>query len=220
MQLIEDLRQEHELIEQVLGSLRAYVTARQAGQGDPADGARFMAFFRRYAGDFHHEKEEAILFRALVDRAEIPEHRGPIAAITDQHRHMGRVLDGLEAGLAAPLLAEADGARLQALAVDYSHSLWRHMDAENSVLFPEAQERLRRFHIHELPSRPMTEAEGQAREAGLALLAAYPPDRDATVHRGDGCVACPSFGTTCDGLEHEWWTDLEWEDMYDRMSSD
>jgi len=71
MQLIEDLRQEHELIEQVLGSLRAYVTARQAGQGDPADGARFMAFFRRYAGDFHHEKEEAILFRALVDRGQL-----------------------------------------------------------------------------------------------------------------------------------------------------
>jgi hypothetical protein len=43
---------------------------------------------------------------------------------------------------------------------------------------------------------------------------------DPEVHRGDGCVACPSFGTTCDGLEREWWTELEWEDMWDRMSSD
>jgi hypothetical protein len=94
------------------------------------------------------------------------------------------------------------------------------MDAENSVLFPEAQERLRRFHIQELPSRPMTEAEQRAREAALALLALYPPEHDPEVHRGDGCVACPSFGTTCDGIEHEWWTDLEWEDMWERMSSD
>ena len=220
MQLIEDLQKEHELIEQVLGSLRAFVRTRLAGQGDPADGARFMAFFRRYAGDFHHEKEEEVLFRALVDRAEIPETRGPIAAITEQHRHMAQLLDGLEPLLGAPLHAEADRSGIQALAVDYSHSLWRHMDAENSVLFPEAQERLRRFHILELPSRPMTDAEQQAREAALALLATYPPEHDPEVHRGDGCVACPSYGTTCEGLEHEWWTDLEWEDMRERMGSD
>ena len=220
MQLIEDLQKEHELIEQVLGSLRAFVRARLAGQGDPTDGTRFMAFFRRYAGDFHHEKEEEVLFRALVDRAEIPETRGPITAITEQHRHMAQLLNGLEPLLSAPLHSETDRSGMQALAVDYSHSLWRHIDAENSVLFPEAQERLRRFHIQELPSRPMTEAEGQAREGALALLTTYPPERDPEVHRGDGCVACPSYGTTCDGLEHEWWTDLEWEDMYDRMSSD
>ncbi len=220
MQLIEDLQKEHELIEQVVGSLRAFVTARLAGLGNPADGARFMAFFRRFAGDFHHDKEEQVLFRALVDQAEIPEERGPVAAITGEHQHMARLLDGLEPLLGASLHAEADRTRLQALAVDYSHSLWRHMDAENSVLFPEGRERLRRFHIQELPSRPMTAAEEQAQEAAVTLLTTYPPEHDPTVHRGDGCVACPSYGTTCDGLEQEWWTDLEWEDMYDRMSSD
>jgi hemerythrin-like domain-containing protein len=220
MQLIEDLRQEHELIEQVVGSLRAFVTARLAGQGDPTDGPRFMAFFRRFAGDFHHDKEEEVLFRALVERAEIPEERGPVAAITGEHRRMGQLLDGLEPLLSASLHAEAERTRLQALAVDYSHSLWRHMDAENSVLFPEGQERLRRFHIQELPSRPMTAAERQARETALALLTAYPPEYDPEVHRGDGCVACPSYGTTCEGLEQEWWTDLEWEDRDERMRGD
>ena len=220
MQLIEDLRQEHELIEQVVGSLRAFVTARLAGRGEPADGPRFMAFFRRYAGDFHHDKEEQVLFRALVDQAEIPAERGPVAAITGEHRHMAGLLDALEPLLGAAHLAAEERPRLKALAVDYSHSLWRHMDAENSVLFPEGQERLRRFHILELPCRPMTEAERQAREGALALLATYPPEYDPDVHRGDGCVACPSFGTTCDGLEQEWWTDLEWEDMHERMSSD
>jgi hemerythrin-like domain-containing protein len=220
MQLLEDLRQEHELIEQVVGSLRAFVTARLAGRGHPADGARFMTFFRRYAGDFHHDKEEEVLFRALVDRAEIPGERGPVPAITGEHRRMARLLDGLEPLLGAALHAEADRTRLQALAVDYSHSLWRHMDAENSVLFPEGQERLRRFHVLELPSRPMTAAEQQARESALELLTAYPPEYDPTVHRGDGCVACPSYGTTCDGLEQEWWTDLEWEDRDERMQGD
>jgi hemerythrin-like domain-containing protein len=220
MQLIEDLKAEHELIEQVLGSLRAFVTARVVGGGDPADGARFLAFFRSYAGDFHHAKEEAVLFQALADKAELPADRGPIAALTGEHLRMGGLLEALGALLGGTLIAEADHQRLQALAVDYSRSLWRHMDAENSVLFPEGQERLRRFHIRELPSRPMTPEEASAREAGLALVVRYPPQHDPDVLRGDGCIACPSYGTTCDGLEREWWTDLEWEDMEERRSSD
>ena len=220
MQLIEDLRAEHELIEQVVGSLRTFVATRLAGLGDPADGTRFMAFFRRYAGDFRHDKEEAVLFLALSDKAELPADRGPIAALTGEHRRMGTLLDRIEGLLEAPLTTDEDRQLLGALAVDYSHSLWRHIDAENSVLFPEGQERLRRFHVRELPSRPMTEAEAAAREAGLALLALYPPVPDPEAHRGDGCVSCPSYGTTCEGLEREWWTDLEWEDMWERMSSD
>jgi hemerythrin-like domain-containing protein len=216
MQLIEDLRAEHELIEQVLGSLRTFVNARLAGQGDPADGPRFMAFFRRYAGDFHHHKEEEVLFRALAERAELPAHRGPIAALTGEHRRMAGLLDGLESLLSSPLATNEDRRRVEALAVDYSRSRWRHIDAENSVLYPQGEERLRRFHVRELPSRPMTEAEAAAREGALALIQRYRPMHDAEVHRGDGCVACPSFGTTCEGLEYEWWTELEWEESEER----
>lgn len=220
MQLIEDLRAEHELIEQVVGSLRTFVAQRVEERGDPADGARFLNFFRRYAGDFHHDKEEAVLFRALAERAELPADRGPLAALTEQHRRMAGLLDALAPLLAAPRFSAAERLHLQALAVDYSRSLWRHIDAENSVLFPEGEERLRRCHALDQPSRPMTEAEADARGVGLALLTTYPPLHDAEVHRGDGCIACPSYGTTCEGLEHEWWTDLEWEDMQERLGSD
>jgi hypothetical protein len=59
-----------------------------------------------------------------------------------------------------------------------------------------------------------------AREAGRALLERYPPMHDATVLRGDGCMNCPSFGTTCEGLEVEWWTDLEWEEAWERQDGD
>jgi hemerythrin-like domain-containing protein len=220
MQLIEDLRSEHDLIEQVLGSLRAFVTLRLEGQGNSADGARFMAFFRRYAGDFHHDKEEEVLFRALTEKAELPADRGPLLALTDQHRRMGGLLDELEARLGAPLATDDARQLLQASVVDYSRSLWRHIDAENSVLFPEGQERLRRSHVPELPSRPMTKEERDAHAVGLALVAVYPPQHDPEVHRGDGCIACPSYGTTCEGLEKEWWTELDWEDFEDRMKGD
>jgi len=186
MQLIDDLHAEHDLIEQVLGSLRAFVTARLAGHGDPADGARFLAFFRHYAGTFHHDKEESVLFRALVERAELPGERGPIAALTGEHHRMGGLLDGLAELVGSPLTTEADRLRLKELAVDYSRSLWQHIDAENSVVFPQGRERLRRFHVLDLPSRPMTAEEQAAHEAGLALVLRYPPEHDAEVHRGDG----------------------------------
>jgi len=216
MKLIEDLRAEHDLIEQVLGSLRTFVKTRLEGQGDPADGARFMAFFRRYAGDFHHHKEEEVLFKALAERAELPADRGPIAALTGEHRRMASLLDGLEGLLGSPLVVDEDRRQVEALAVDYSRSLWRHIDAENSVLYPQGEERLRRFHVRDLPSRPMTTDEASARDGALALLQIYLPLHDAEVHRGDGCVACPSFGTTCEGLEYEWWTELEWEEAEER----
>jgi hemerythrin-like domain-containing protein len=220
MRLIEDLRADHQLIEQAVGSLRTFVEARLAGSGDPADGRRFLTFFRLYAGDFHHAKEEEVLLKALVEQAEIPGHRGPVAVIIDEHRRMGGLLDGMEPLLGAPLQEASQRARLLELAVDYSRSLWHHIDAENSVVFPEGQERLRRFNIGELPSRPPTPEESAAREAGIALLAAYPPLVDPGVMRGDGCVACPSYGNTCDGLEHEWWTEHDWEDARERMGSD
>lgn len=220
MQLIEDLRAEHDLIEQVVGSLRTFVNQRLAGQGNPADGGRFLLFFRRFTGDFHHDKEEVVLFRALAERAELPLDRGPLAALTDQHRRMAGLLEALGPLLPAPGHSEAERLHIQALALDYSRSLWRHIDAENSVLFPEGEERLRRCHALDQPSRPMTEDEAAAREAGLALVTTYPPLHDPEVHRGDGCIACPSFGSTCEGLEREWWTDLEWEDMQERMGSD
>jgi hypothetical protein len=34
--------------------------------------------------------------------------------------------------------------------------------------------------------------------------------------RGDGCVICPSYGVTCEGLEREWWNAHEWDEFFAR----
>ncbi len=220
MQLIEDLQREHDLIDRMLGSLRTFVDARLEGRGEPSDGSRYLAFFRRFAGDFHHDKEEQVLFRALVEQAELPADRGPVFALAGEHRRMGGLLEAMAGLLDGPLATESDRARLETLAKDYSRSLWHHVDAENSVMFPESEERLRRSFVNELPSRPMTEPERAARDGALPLLERYPPREDLEIVRGDGCVACPSFGTACGGLETEWWTDSEWDERWDRMHGD
>jgi hemerythrin-like domain-containing protein len=219
MRLIEELRAEHDLIEQVVGSLRAFVAARLRGEGDPADGARFIRFFRLYAGDFHHAREEDTLFVALVERANLPE-RGPIAVLKDDHARMGKVLGRLAEIIGLAEFDAAQRADLERLAIDYSRALWHHIDAENSVLLPESDARLRKHGLSQLPSRAMTDEERAAKIEGEALLLRYPPLSDPDAMRGDGCVCCPAMTENCRGLEHEWWNEWEWDELEEHLASE
>lgn len=216
MKLIDTLQEEHVLIDQVLGSFRTYVGGLVNGTAEPDDGRRFAAFFTKFAGHFHHDREERVFFDALVTAAELPGDRGPVHAVRHEHAQMEEWLCEMTPLLEQRPLSADDGVRLQALATRYSHALWRHIDAENSVLYPEGAERLIRCGIHELPDRPMSEAEAAAREDGAALLVRYPPVEDGALTRGDGCFMCRAYGETCNGLEAEWWTETEWEEFFDR----
>ncbi|MCO5100097.1 MAG: hemerythrin domain-containing protein [Burkholderiaceae bacterium] len=216
MKLIDTLEDEHALIDQVLGSFRTYVERLVDGTADPDDGRRFAAFFIEFAGRFHHDREERVLFDALVTDAELPRDRGPVYALVHQHAEMEALLRETTPLLEQRPQSEDDRVRLRTRATRYSHALWRHIDAENSVLYPESEERLRRSGIRELPDRPMTEAEAVAREGAAALLLRYPPVEDDALTRGDGCFMCPAYGESCGGLEAEWWTDLEWDEFHYR----
>lgn len=220
MKLLDTLRDEHVLIDRVLGSFRAYVDALVAGTAQPDDGRRFAAFFTAFAGDFHHDREERVLFHALVTQADLPADRGPIYALGREHAEMEAWMREL-----APLLERMpqsadERARLLALARRYSGALWRHIDAENSVLFSEGEERLHRCGILELDDRPPSPAQAAARDGAAALPARYPPVEDPDLVRGDGCFMCRAHGETCNGLEAEWWTDLEWDEFRLRDASD
>lgn len=217
MRLLDELEDEHLLIDHVLGSLRAYVARRLRGEGSLDDAARFLRFFRVYAGAFHHEREEAVLFRALVQQAELPADRGPVAAFTAQHRAMAVTLDRLAPLLLGDLASDEDRREAGALAAAYTAALARHIDAENSVLLPESEKRLRRAAAGELPARAPTAEEEAARLDGEDLVRAYPPSDDPAVIRGEGCVVCPSFGVDCDGVEREWWNESEWEEFPDHL---
>lgn len=216
MKLIDAFQDEHVLIEQVLGSLRTYVDGLVDGTAEPNDGKHFAAFFTEFAGHFHHDREEGVLFNALVTQAELPGDRGPVQALLQEHAEMGEWLREMTPLLEQRPRSEADRDRLRALAIRYSHSLWRHIDAENSVLYPEGEDRLGRCGIRELPDRPMSEIEAAARDEGAALLVRYPPLEDVTLTRGDGCFMCRAHGETCNGLEAEWWTELEWQEFFMR----
>ncbi len=220
MKLIDTFQEEHVLIDEVLGSFRAYVDALIAGTANPADGKRYVAFFTDFAGSFHHDREERVFLEALVTEADLPRERGPVHAILAEHAEMEEWLREMTPLLDRAPSSDDDHTRLHEMAVRYSQALWRHIDAENSVLYTEGTERLRRNGIRELPDRPMNEAEAAAREGALDLPTRYPPIEDAVLARGEGCVMCRSYGVTCDGLEAEWWTELEWDEFYSTDASD
>ena len=216
MKLIAAFQDEHALIDQVLGSLRTYVEGLASGAAAPEDGRRFAAFFTEFAGHFHHDREEGVFFHALVTEADLPGDRGPVHALLREHAEMGEWLREMTPFLDQAPQSGEDLHRLRGLAIRYSQTLWRHIDAENSVLYPEGEERLGRCGIRELPDRPMSEAEAAAREEGARLVVRYRPLQDASLTRGEGCFACRAHGETCDGLEAEWWTDLEWQEFHMR----
>jgi hypothetical protein len=62
----------------------------------------------------------------------------------------------------------------------------------------------------------MSPAEAAAHEDGARLVARYRPLADASLTRGEGCFGCRAHGKTCDGLEAEWWTELEWQEFFMR----
>lgn len=68
-----------------------------------------------------------------------------------------------------------------------------------------------------LPDRAMTDEEAAARADGERLVREHPPTDDPGALRGEGCVICRSFGSGCDGVEREWWSELEWEELPDHL---
>ena len=216
MIFLAELRAEHVLIDRVAASLRSYAAARARGEGDPSDGAAFRRFLRLWAGAWHHAREEETLFPALAAKAELSLEKGPLAAFVEQHRDMAAQIDAFDPLLDRAALTEEEGRRLVALATAYTAELGRHIDAENSVLIPESEVRLAQANVLELRGREPSPGELAARAEGERLAATWPAAPEPGV-RGEGCVVCPSFGTTCRGVEAEWWNESEWEEFSDHL---
>ncbi len=207
MRLFEEFAEEHRLVDRASGSLVSFAKAAARSETTPDDVADFVRFLRVYIGGYHHEREERVLFPALVERAEVPADRGPIPVMLADHRASAAMVDELEAAAGDPVAAAAVARRL-------AHHLWEHADKEDSVLFPESRQRLVRGGVADLEGRPPTAEEEAARELGEELTTRFPPLDDPEAIRGDGCIACSAFAVTCGGIEKEWWND--WEQEYHR----
>ncbi len=140
---IEQLKKEHAAIERMLVVLETVCRKLQAAEPvDPAHLARIVEFFRGFADECHHGKEEAVLFPAL-EKVGIPREGGPVGVMLGEHEQMRGYLRGVAQAVERLLAGEVGaGNEIVRHAGNYASMLRLHIDKENSVLFRMAEMRL------------------------------------------------------------------------------
>ncbi|MBI3031567.1 MAG: hemerythrin domain-containing protein [Candidatus Rokubacteria bacterium] len=125
------LRHEHEVFLRALALLERLGRGLEAGT--PVDRealAWLIDFFRTFADRCHHTKEEQHLFPAL-ERHGLPRDGGPVGVMLHEHELGRAYLRAMAAG-DDPTVAEA--------IENYSALLRAHIDKENGILFPIAEQ--------------------------------------------------------------------------------
>ena len=124
------LRDEHRVILGALDVLERAAAHEAAGTmvGD-AWWTDAVAWFRAFADNTHHAKEEAALFPAMM-KAGMPSEGGPIAVMLQEHDEGRRLLTVMDASAGA---ARRDACRA------YLALLRAHIEKENEILFRLAE---------------------------------------------------------------------------------
>lgn len=144
MNSIEVLVEEHKNISRMLVLVKNASYGILRGEEIPYDDfGEMIDFIRNYADGHHHGKEEAFLFKEMVD------HLGPLGNKLVTHgmliEHDWGRLFIQELVSALELVKSGDDFKkidVIANAVGYANHLQRHIDKENSVVFPFAQRQL------------------------------------------------------------------------------
>ena len=136
------LKDEHALILEALDAIERKVIALEAGAApDRAYFEKAVEFLRTFADRCHHGKEEKLLFKTMVDRG-FPRQAGPIAVMLHEHETGRSFIRGIAEGAAA--VGTDPGAAKQIIenGRGYISLLRAHIDKENNVLFPMADNAL------------------------------------------------------------------------------
>ena len=95
-----------------------------------------ITFIRDFSDDYHHAKEEKILFPAYCERG-MSDDYGPVAVMLRDHEHfrdaVGRIEDSLNRG------EDGNVVRWQACG-DFIESLRFHIHKENNILYPMGED--------------------------------------------------------------------------------
>lgn len=167
---MDDLMHEHEALLHALELLDAMgerLRHPERGSGvDPQDAAELVGFFRAFADQCHHGKEEGVLFPTLAQAGLSPPD-GLETALLAEHEQGRQALQEMQAHASEPGPALADAAGR------YAALMRRHIATENTRLLPWVDQALppptlarmaQAFESHE------TEVMGAGRHAQLHAL--------------------------------------------------
>jgi hemerythrin-like domain-containing protein len=143
MRSTDQLKDEHRVIEQVLAFYQAVAKAAAQGRDLPVEALReAVEFTRSFADQFHHAKEEGVLFQRL-EQAGMPREVGPVGVMLMEHDE-GR---GYVASLAEGVERYASGDHSAAVQVgeaagQYADLLAQHIHKEDNILYMMADQLL------------------------------------------------------------------------------
>ncbi|MBK6516357.1 MAG: hemerythrin domain-containing protein [Polyangiaceae bacterium] len=162
------LAREHREMERVALAFEAWATRLKpdAAEDPRPQCARFVDFFRAFVADVHHAKEEGILFEVL-DRTGFSRQSGPISVMAHEHNVLDGILLEIEE-LAKGGWGAAELPRLQERVQTYADVLRRHIQKEETVLYPMAEARMSPPSKREVDVRCATFTEQNEEAAQLA----------------------------------------------------
>lgn len=128
------LLQEHDIISKAEGVVQALKNTWDKNADEYSDKVRrLIIFFREYSDEFHHHKEEAVLFPKLNENPDfLP--REIVAELEDHHQMFRDTVKNIEEAL-----DNKDWPLTQQLLEGYLNDLLDHIAIENDELFMMAE---------------------------------------------------------------------------------
>ncbi len=132
----EALKKDHRVIEKMLNILETVSKKIERGEDIPAETLKKASdFIRNFADNYHHGKEEDILFKTMEERG-FPREGGPVAVMLAEHdegRGYARALaEGVEKYAAGDIGAKK---RIAESARNYAGLLSQHIQKEDNILY-------------------------------------------------------------------------------------
>ncbi|MDY0269258.1 hemerythrin domain-containing protein [Trichloromonas sp.] len=139
-EVTQEMIAEHRLILRMIALVEK--SAERLARGEFRNWRFFLdavAFIRDYADRFHHAKEEAVLFTALVKNG-MPEKQSPIEAMLMEHDAGRAHVRGMEEATQRALAGDDSGIpALLEHARGYAKLLRGHINKEDTILYPLAE---------------------------------------------------------------------------------
>jgi len=145
----EDLMNEHRVIERMLGVVdRACDRIERGQEVDQELFVNAADFFRNFADKCHHGKEESLLFQKMQERG-VSGEVGPIAVMLREHQD-GRAHVKKMTELSAAKMSEKTKGGLVKASRSYVDLLSKHIQKEDNILYPMANQILTKDDQEEL----------------------------------------------------------------------
>jgi len=132
----EALKKDHRVIEKMLHILDIVSNKIEKGEDIPAEVMKKASdFIRTFADNYHHGKEEDILFKTMEERG-FPREGGPIAVMLVEHDEGRGYARALAEGVEKYATGDRDAKKTIAEnARNYARLLSQHIQKEDNILY-------------------------------------------------------------------------------------